>query len=133
MNPLNGKSWQKTSSFDSLSNTLRSHIDNLSILDLLNIVSTEVPLDTTTLYVAAEVVKKQILVSILDVSNLTGVSFLNGTGGLAKTPATTANTDRTKDIVYTRHSYTIDANYVDKRIEQKPLCVFLSKAPTVFF
>ena len=123
MTPLNGKTWQKTSSFDSLATTLRSHIDNLSIPDLPNVVSTEVPLDTTTSYVAAEVVKKQILASFLDVFNLTGVSFLNGTGGLAKTLATTANTDRIKDILYIRLSYSIDAKHVDKKIEQEPLYV----------
>ena len=60
MAPLNGKAWQKQSSFDSLATTMRSHMDNLSIPDLLTVVSTEVPLNTTMSYIEAETVKKDI-------------------------------------------------------------------------
>ena len=105
---LTCKAWQKSSSFDSLATILWSHVDNLGILDLLTVVSTEVHLDTTTSYIEAEVIKKTVLSSILNIVNLLGVSFLNGTGGTIKTPATTDKKYRTKDMIYIRLSCTID-------------------------
>ena len=55
--PFNGKSWKKKSSFESLTTPMRSHMDNLSILDFVTVVSTEIPLDTTTAFIEVGVVK----------------------------------------------------------------------------
>ena len=91
-------------------------MDNLSILDLITSVSTEIPMDTTTSFVEPNVVKLEILSRIYDVSNLSGVSFLTFRGSQAKTPVSIDNKDRNKDLAYVRLSCTIDAHDVDKRI-----------------
>ena len=51
-----------------------------SISDLVTVVSAEVPLDTTTVYVEATKLKKSIISSVYDVSNLVGISFLTSNG-----------------------------------------------------
>ena len=48
-------------------------MDNLSISNLVTLMSTEIPIDTTTSSMEAGVVKKSILTRIYDMSNLTGV------------------------------------------------------------
>ena len=40
MDPLNGKPWKTTSCYDNLDNTMRTHMDNLSIPDLVTVMST---------------------------------------------------------------------------------------------
>ena len=114
--PLNGKAWQKKTSFDCLSSTMRSHMDNLGIPDLITAVSTDIPMDTTTSFVESNMVKQEILSRIYNVSNLTGISFLTSGGSQAETPASIDNKDRTKDLSYIRLSCTIDTHDVDKRI-----------------
>ena len=91
-------------------------MDSLAIPDLINVVSTELPLDTTTSFTEAEVVKRNISSRIYDVPKLCSVSFLTSTGGQANIPAYIDNKDRTKDIVFIRFSYTIDAHNIDNRV-----------------
>ena len=43
MAPIDGKSWQNSLCFDSLANDMRSHMDSLSIHDLVAVVSTKSP------------------------------------------------------------------------------------------
>ena len=114
--PINCKTWQKKTTFDCIVSTMRSHMDNLSIPDLITSVSTEIPLDTTTLFVEDDVVKLEVLSRIKDVSSLSSVSFLTSGGGQTKTPVSIDNKDRTKDLSYIRLSCTINAHDVDKRI-----------------
>ena len=59
IDPINGNSWQKRSCFDSLTNGMRSHMNNLRIPDLATVVSTELPLDTTTTFVEATDILKR--------------------------------------------------------------------------
>ena len=127
---LNGEAWQKKTSFDYLASTMRSHMDNLGIPDLITSVSTEIPMDTTTSFVEANVVKLEILSPIYNVSNLTGVSFLTSRGSQAETPVSIDNKDRTKGLAYIHLSRTMDAYDVDKIILQEPICLsFCLKLP----
>ena len=75
-------------------------MDNASIPDLITSVSTEIPLDTITSCVGANVAKLEILSRIYDVSNLSGVSLLTSRGNHAKTPTSIDNKDRTKYLSY---------------------------------
>ena len=120
---MNEKSWKKKSSFDSLATIMRSHMDNLIISKLVTMVSTEIPFETTTVFMEANVVKKDILTPIFDVSNLSCISFLNGGGGIAKTPVSVAEKNRTKDLTFIRLSCTINAHNLDAKILQEPLCL----------
>ena len=56
-------------------------MDSLAIPDLITIVSTELPLDTTTSFTDPEVAKRNILSRIYNITNLYGVSFLTNIGG----------------------------------------------------
>ena len=58
ISPINMKSWKKKPYFDSLATTMKSHMDNLSIPELVTVVSTNLPLDNTTAFIEVDVVKK---------------------------------------------------------------------------
>ena len=73
--PLNGKAWQKTTTFDCLASTMRIHMDNLAIPDLITVVSTKLPLNTTTSLTEVEVVKRNIVSLIYDVTNSVASCF----------------------------------------------------------
>ena len=44
---IDGKIWEKKACFDSISTVMYNHIDNLSTLDLITAVSSEVHMETT--------------------------------------------------------------------------------------
>ena len=98
-------------------------MDNLAIPDLITVVSTELPLDTATSFTEAEVMKRNIMSRIYDVTNLCGVLFLTSTSGQAKTPVSIDNKDHTKEMDFIRISCTIDTHDIDKRVHQEPLCL----------
>ena len=115
--PLNGKAWQKKTTFDCLVSIMRIHMDNLSIPDLITVVFIELPLDTTTSFTEVEVIKRNIVSHIYDVTNLCGVSFLTSTGSQSKTPASIGNKYRTKDVAFIWVSCIIGAHDIDKRVQ----------------
>ena len=49
------------------------------------------------------------------------MTFLNSTGGATRATASIQNKDRSKDLVFIRLSYTIDASAVDNIIQKDPL------------
>ena len=59
-------------------------MDTLSIPDLVTIVSSEIPVDSTTVYVKASDMKKLVIGSVSCVANLTGMAFVNITSGTSK-------------------------------------------------
>ena len=65
---------------------MRIHMENLIIPDLVTVVSTETPLDIITVFVESTDIKKDIITRIFYVNNLSGISFLNCGGGVAKAP-----------------------------------------------
>ena len=93
---------------------MRSHIDNLSTLDLITAVVSKIPIDTTTSFMEANVVKKDIMDAVYSVSSLTGLAFLNSTGKIAKSSVSVADANHTKDLAYLRLSCTIDSNLMDQ-------------------
>ena len=93
-------------------------MDSLAIPDLITVVSTELPLDTTTSFTEEEVVKRNIASRIYNITNLCGVSFLTSTGSQVNTPASIDNKDRTKETTFIRISCTINAHNIDKRVQQ---------------
>ena len=74
-------------------------MNNLSITDLESVISTEIPIDTTTVLVEATEIKKDIFTRIFDVNNMSGISFLNCRGGVAKLLVSILDKDCTKDFV----------------------------------
>ena len=129
MDSINGNTCQK-SCFDCLSNAMRSHIDNIRTPDLITAVVSEIPINTTTVFVEANVVNKGVIDTVHSVSNLTGLVFLNSTGFFSKNLVSIADVDRTKDLKFFRFSCTVDANLMDDRIKQEPLFVgFCLKIP----
>ena len=130
MDHTNGKYWQKSSCFNSTANDMRSYTDNMVIPDLVTVFSTEILLDATTAYVEATEIKKEVFACIYDLSNISGISFLNGGGGLVKTPSSILDNNRTKNLVFIKLSCTIDATSVDDRICQELLYLsFCIKLP----
>ena len=102
---------------------MRSHIYNISTLVLITTIALEIHINTTTTYVEANVVKKGVMDAVYSVANLTGLAFLNSTGQIVKNLVSVADADRIKDLAYLRLSCTIDANLMDDRIKQDPLCL----------
>ena len=64
---------------------MRSHIDNISTPDLITVVASEIPLNTTTVFVEANVVENDIMDTVYSVANLIGLAFLNSTGKIQRT------------------------------------------------
>ena len=114
---IDGIIWEKKACFDSLFTAMYNHIDNLSTLNLITTVSSEVHMDNATLFIEADAVKKNIMESIYTVSHLTGLKFLISSGNVAKNPSSIDDKDFTKDLAYIRLSCTIDANKIDNRIK----------------
>ena len=102
---------------------MRSHIDKFSTPDLLTIIATKAAIDTDTVFVEANKVKNEIMASVYDVSNLTGVAILGSSSQSTKTPASISNKYHTNELEFLRLSCTIDSNEVDCRINQEPLCL----------
>ena len=103
-------------------------MDNLSIPDLVTMVSTEISLDNTTVFMEVDVIKKDILTRIFDVSNRSVISFLINDEGITKTPLSVAYKDCTKDLTFIRLSCTINTHSFDASILQEPSCLsFISK------
>ena len=50
-------------------------MENLSIPDLVTVLSTEIPLDTTTVFVEATEINKDVITRIFEINNLSGISF----------------------------------------------------------
>ena len=125
MFPLSAKAWQKTSSFDSIATALCTHVENPNVSDLLNVVTMEVPLDTTTVHVEADAIEKMIPKNVLDVYNLDRFLFLNSAGNITKTPRLplTQTARRTYSIVGSCARLMV-MNYIN--VWSRNLCVYRS-------
>ena len=87
-------------------------------------------METTTASVEANAVKKDIIENICNVSNLTGLVFLNSSGQVARNPSSIDNKDRTKYLAYLRLSCTLDTAGMDDRVKQESFCLgFCLKLP----
>ena len=99
-------------------------MNNLSIPDLITLVSTKIPLDTTTSLAEADAIKMKFLSCIYDATNISGVSFLTSGRDQVKTPASIDDKDRTKNLVFIWLSCTIDAHNLGSIVFQEVLCLY---------
>ena len=122
---LNFNAWQKMLIFDSLVTALCTHLKSLSVSDFLNVVTMEVPLDTTTVHVEDDAIEKMIPKNVLDVYNLDRFLFLNSAGNITKTPRLplTQTARRTYSIVGSCARLMV-MNYIN--VWSRNLCVYRS-------
>ena len=71
---------EKSASFESLSSTVRGQVEIQNTADLISVISQEIPIDVTTAFMESTLVKKKIMSSMTDISNLTGLAFLHSDG-----------------------------------------------------
>ena len=116
--PLTGHVWEKSASFDSLVNAMSSQRLSHTIPNLIIIVSNDLPIDTTTLFMEASKVKKNIIRNVLNIHNLIGTSFLQSNGNTAKVPQSLDLKDRSTSMAYVQFIYVLDTTMVDTRILQ---------------
>ena len=93
-------------------------MDTLNIPYLVTVISTEISIDSKTVYVELFNINKLVTSGVSCVSNLAGMAFLNSTDGATKAPASIQNKYIPKDLVFIRLSCTIDAYAMDNRIQQ---------------
>ena len=75
MKSVNSQAWQKASSFGTLFDTVSNLIDAHSVADVISLVSTELPIDTSAAYQEVQYASKNILNSILEIGNLEPLAF----------------------------------------------------------
>ena len=91
---------EKSAYFESLSSTIREQMDAHSTADLISIISQEMPIDVTAVFIEATKIKNSMISSITDIGSLTGISFLLGHGSKFKILVSCADKDRIEDLSY---------------------------------
>ena len=117
---LTEPTWKKSAYFDSLSLILRNHRDGVSVSDLSSVVSTELPIYTTTVFVEATAIRDSIMANALSVTNLIGTTFPKGSDNISKVSVSTALNDRTDDLSFMYVSCTVNGKLVDSGIKESP-------------
>ena len=83
--PVEADGWEKSVALDSLFSTIRGQMDIYNTADLILVMPQEMPIDVTSSFMESSKLKLDIVASMTDVCNLTGLSFLNGSGDKSKT------------------------------------------------
>lgn len=99
-----------------MSVTIRGQIETQNTANLISVVSQEISIDVTTTFMESTRAKENIISSIIDISNLTGLSFLYSDGKKAKNLASCDLKDRIGDLTYIKLRFTLDGSVVDTHI-----------------
>ena len=116
MAPIDGDVWKKSASFESLSSTIRGQMEAHSSVDLISIISQEMPIDVTAAYMESTKIKNSMMSSMTDIGSLSGISFLLGDGSKAQSLVSCADKDRIEDLSYIKIGCYLDGTTVDNRI-----------------
>ena len=112
--------WKKQRGFDRLETAVFPLKRTHQIADLIELVSTEIPIDVHS---AAQDSMKQIqrlLVSTYDINNLNAFAFLTATSKQVQLKSEKVG-DRPDEISFFRFSYNLDPISIDPRIVQKTI------------
>ena len=117
---LNSPSWQKSACFSSLFNTVSSLFSAHSVADLISLVSTELPLDTTAAYQEAQSASKDVLDSLIKIDHLEPLAFLNSSGASVSMTDFSDLEKRPSDVSYVRFRCSANGHLIDSRLVTSP-------------
>ena len=95
---INGEAWMKSSSFKSLSGTIKEQMNVHSKSDLISIISREIPIDVNTTFMESTQIKESIVASMTGVENLSGLDFLHSGVQKYKSLASYDTNDHISDL-----------------------------------
>ena len=72
--------WKKCVSLESLLSTIQRKIDVQNTVDLISVISQQIPINVTTAFMKSTRVKENIISSMTIIDNLTGLTFLHSDG-----------------------------------------------------
>jgi len=84
MAPVKSDRWKKSASFESISTTIRAQANVRNTVDLISVISQEVPIDVTTVFMESTRAKKRIISNMPAAGYLSGVAFLHSDGRKTK-------------------------------------------------
>ena len=125
MKSINSHAWQKASSFDTLFDTVSNSVDANSVADVISLVSTELPIDTSAAYQEAQSASKGILDSVLKISNLEPLAFSNSTGATMSMINFSDLEKRPADITFVKFRCNMNVATVDSRVVSAPKLSFI--------
>jgi hypothetical protein len=117
MAPPSGKSYARKHSFDTLVTAIRTHSNAFPPSDLINVITSEMPIDTAAALQSAHNICSAILTAPYHTSNLQPLSFLTRDGH----PITITNdfdSNRPDDVFYVSFNCCINGKSIDPRISQ---------------
>ena len=80
MTPVEADRWKKSALFESLSATIRGWEDMQNTADLVIVMSQEIPIDVTSVFIESSRAKADIIASTKTVCNLSNLAFLHSNG-----------------------------------------------------
>ena len=76
--PIEGDTWKKSASFESLFSTVRRKMEAYSTPDLVSIIFQEMTIDVTNAFMESTKIKNTMISRMIDIDTLFGISFLHG-------------------------------------------------------
>ena len=71
MTPIESEPWKKSAAFECLCATMRGQVDVHNVSNLVSIISQEIPIDVTSVFMESNQIKESIIASMNDYGNLT--------------------------------------------------------------
>lgn len=129
LEPVKSPAWKKAAGFNQLTHAVSSLLDTHDVADLISLISQELPISTNVAFQEAQAEANKIMVSVLDVDNLTASAFVNSSGKVVKLKSDALD-KRPEGITYFRFGCDINPAARDKRIKQAPFTLqFCLKLP----
>jgi hypothetical protein len=125
MVPLSSETFAREACFRSLIRAIKDHASSYSPAELINTITTELPIDTAAALESAHNICKPILLLPYQTANLEPISFLTKDGNKI---AVTADfeTNRPQDLFYVSFDCLVNGASIDHRIKQPNLSLSFS-------
>ena len=116
MASINSQSWKKSSSFNTLNDSVDSLLEAHSMADIVALVGNEIPIDTGASYQEAQSSSKLVTDSHLNPMFLDPVAFLKSYGNEVKIGDPADMKLRPVDVTYVRFRCTMHGSSIDPRV-----------------
>ena len=98
--PIIGELWRKSASFEILASTMYGQLDVHDTPDLVSVISSELPIDVTSAFMEYGRIKKLVMSSLTNVTNLSSLDFLHSGDSTAKNLVLVDYGDRIANLAY---------------------------------
>ena len=124
---VNSYFWRKSTSVNTLENSVYLLLGCHTVADLISLVSDELPLDTGAAFQEAQTTAKSIVDKVVTYSNVEPLAFLTLTAKVVgSSNDITDLAKRPEDITFLRFRCVLDGATLDKRVSHTPRFLFIS-------